>query len=262
MCTLVVLHRAVPGLPLLVAANRDEFFDRRAQGPALWRTPGGTALLAPRDVEGGGTWLGLSARGVFAAVTNVSVAAPDPRRRSRGLLVLDALEAAGAREAAQRVEAAGTGRHNPFNLFVSDGDEAWCVSSRGDAARRLRLAPGAHVVGNGAFDAAPTPKVARLRTGAARLAGRALPDALEGLAELCRDHRDGDPLGSACVHGERYGTRCSTLVALGERPGEGLFRFAEGAPCENAYGDFTPLLRELARGFQPAEGESVARMVS
>jgi uncharacterized protein with NRDE domain len=262
MCTLVVLHRAVPGVPLLVAANRDEYFDRRAEGPALRRTPGGVAVLAPRDVQGGGTWLGLSARGIFAAVTNVAGAAPDPSRRSRGLLVLDALEAPTAREAARRAEAAGSGSHNPFNLFVSDGEDAWCVSSRGGAPRALRLEPGAHVVGNGALDAEPTPKVARLAQRARQLVGSALTDALDGLVELCRGHREGEPLGSACVHTERYGTRSSTLFALGERPDASLFRFAEGAPCETVYGDFTPLLRELARGFQPAEGESVARMVS
>jgi uncharacterized protein with NRDE domain len=262
MCTLVVLHRAVPGVPLLVAANRDEYLDRRAEGPALRQTPAGVSVLAPRDTRGGGTWLGLSARGVFAAVTNVAGAAPDPTRRSRGLLVLDALEAPSARAAAEHAEAAAPRSYNPFNLFVSDGREAWCVSSRGERARRVRLEPGAHVVGNGALDVEPTPKVARLQARAERLEGRPLPDALDGLAELCRGHCDGDPLGSACVHTERYGTRCSTLFALGERPDAGLFRFADGAPCETAYGDFTPLLRELVRGFQPAEGESVARMVS
>ena len=262
MCTLVVLHRAVPGVPLLVAANRDEFYDRRAEGLALRGTPGGVAVLAPRDARGGGTWLGLSARGLFAAVTNVAVAAPDPSRRSRGLLVLDALEAGSAREAAERAEASTAERYNPFNLFVSDGREAHCVSARAGGTRRLRLEPGVHVVGNGPLDAEPPPKVARLRERAARLAGRPLADALDGLSRLCRGHERGDPLGSACVHTERYGTRSSTLVALGEAPDTRLLRFAEGAPCETEYADFTPLLRELAQGFRPVEGESAARMVS
>lgn len=262
MCTLVVLHRAVPGSPLLVAANRDEFYDRGADGLSLRGTPGGVAVLAPRDARGGGTWLGLSARGLFAAVTNVAGAAPDPGRRSRGLLVLDALESASPREAAERAAAREASRYNPFNLFVSDGREAWCVSAPEAGARRVLLEPGVHVVGNVAFGAEPPPKVARLRARARRLAGRPLDEALDGLARLCRGHERGDPLGSACVHTERYGTRSSTLVALGEAPGTGLFRFAEGAPCETEYADFTPLLRELARGFRPDEGESVARMVS
>jgi uncharacterized protein with NRDE domain len=262
MCTLVVLHRAVPGVPLLVAANRDEFYDRGAEGLALRTTPGGVAVLAPRDARGGGTWLGLSARGLFAAVTNVAGTAPDPARRSRGLLVLDVLEAGDAREASALAEAAGAARYNPFNLFVSDGREAWCASAPESGARRVRLEPGVHVVGNGAHHAEPLPKVARLSERVRGLCGRPFGQALDGLARLCRGHEQGDPLGSACVHTERYGTRSSALVALGEAPGTGLFRFADGAPCETEYADFTPLLHELAQGFRPGEGESVARMVS
>jgi hypothetical protein len=260
MCTLVVLHRAVPGVPLLVAANRDEYLDRRAEGPALRQTPAGLSVLAPRDTRGGGTWLGLSARGVFAAVTNVASAAPDPTRRSRGLLVLDALEAPSARAAAEHAEAAAPRSYNPFNLFVSDGREAWCVSSRGERARRVRLEPGAHVVGNGALDVEPTPKVARLQARAERLEGRPLPDALDSLPSSAAGTATATAGAPACTRSLRRAQL--DLFALGERPDAGRVRFADGAPCETAYGDFTPLLRELVRGFQPAEGESVARMVS
>jgi uncharacterized protein with NRDE domain len=260
MCTLVVLHQAIPGVPLLVAANRDEFYDRRAEAPALRETPGGVAVVAPRDARGGGTWFGLNARGLFAAVTNVACATPDPSRRSRGLLVLDALEAPSPEEAARRVEAQGP-RHNPFNLFVGDAREAWAVTCS-DAPRRLRLDPGVHVIGNGALDAAPSPKVARLRGQALRVASGPPPAALRGLAELCRGHSDLDPLAGACVHTERYGTRSSALLALSEREAESTLCFADGAPCASEYRAFTPLLHELARGTRSVEGESVARMVS
>src|SRR5262245_39107829 len=261
MCTLVVLHRAIPGVPLLVAANRDEFFGRRAEGPALRRTPGGVAVVAPLDVRAGGTWFGLSANGVFAALTNVAGAKVDPGRRSRGLLVFEALEAGTAREAAARAEGAAEDEYNPWNLFVADGGEAFVVGSRGEPRCR-RLEPGVHVVGNGALGAPPTPKVARLQERAQNLAGRALPEALAGLAGLCRSHEPSDPLGSACVHTERYGTRSSALLALGDREGESAFHFAEGAPCEHEYRPFTPLLLELARGTRRFDGESVARKVS
>ena len=261
MCTLVVLHQAIPGVPLLVAANRDEFYDRRAEAPALRQTPGGVRVVAPRDARGGGTWFGLNASGLFAAVTNVASAAPDPSRRSRGLLVLDALEAASPAEAARRAEAIAPGTYNPFNLFVGDAREAWAVSCAG-APRRLRLAPGAHVIGNGALDAPPSAKVERLREHAARVARDPAAEALRGLAELCRGHREDDPFAGACVHTERYGTRSSALVALGDGEGRSTLCFADGAPCANEYRAFTPLLHELARGTRPVEGESVARMVS
>jgi len=80
-------------------------------------------------------------------------------RRSRGLLVLDALEAGSAKEAADQVQCVTSGRYNPFNLFVADAREAYGVSFRGEA-RSLRLEPGAHVVGNAALDAQPTPIIA------------------------------------------------------------------------------------------------------
>jgi uncharacterized protein with NRDE domain len=261
MCTLVVLHRAVPGVPLLVAANRDEFFARRSEGPALRRTPGGIAVVAPRDSRGGGTWFGINSSGLFAALTNVAGEEPDPARRSRGLVVLDALEAATAAEAAAQAQSVAADRYNAFNLFVADAREAYGVSYRGEA-RSLRLEPGLHVVGNGALDAAPTAKVVELRARAAHLAGAALPAALGGLAELCREHRGADPFASACVHTESYGTRSSALLALAEAEDASVFRFADGPPCQNDYRDFTPLLHELARGTRPGEGESVARKVS
>lgn len=244
-----------------MAANRDEFFARPSEGPALRRTPSGVAVVAPRDARGGGTWLGVSATGLFAALTNVGGEPPDPKRRSRGLLVLDALEAGSAREAAEQTRSEADGRYNPFNLFVADAREAHAVTCRGDA-RSLELGPGAHVVGNAVLDAPPTPKVARLREQALRFVGAEIGTALAGLSELCREHRDGEPLGSACVHTEAYGTRSSTLVALADAREQSLLRFADGAPCRSAYEDFTPLLHELARGAQPGEGESVARMVT
>ena len=80
MCTLIALFRCFDGAPLVVAANRDEFHDRPAEGPALRWTEAG-AIVAPHDVRAGGTWLGLNAAGVFAAVTNRPCEAPDPERR-------------------------------------------------------------------------------------------------------------------------------------------------------------------------------------
>jgi uncharacterized protein with NRDE domain len=261
MCTLVVLHRAIPGVPLLVAANRDEFFARRSEGPALRRTPGGVAVVAPRDARGGGTWFGISSSGLFAALTNVGGVEPDPGRRSRGLLVLDSLGAASAKEAAEQAQSVGSGSYNAFNLFLADGREAYAVTS-GREVRSLHLEPGAHVIGNGALDRPPTPKVARLREQAERIVGAGLPEALAVLADLCRSHLAGDPLGSPCVHTDSYGTRSSALLALGDDRAESVFRFSDGAPCQNDYDDFTPLLHELARGTRPGEGESAAREIS
>ncbi len=81
MCTLIVLHRCVPGRPLVVAANRDEFLDRPAEEPTLRSTRTGP-IVAPLDLEAGGTWVGVSARGVFAGLTNLR---PAPEASEEGI---------------------------------------------------------------------------------------------------------------------------------------------------------------------------------
>jgi len=231
MCTLIALHRTVSGGSLVVAANRDEFLDRPAERPALRSTPFGR-IVAPLDVKAGGTWFGLSPRGVFAAVTNLACASPEPGRRSRGLLVVDVLGAGSAREAAEKTENLPMGAYNPFNLFVADRDEA--------------------VIGNAALDAPSPAKVVRLRERVERVAAGPADAVLDALAGLCRDHEPGarGALDAVCVHTECYGTRSSALLRLAEdglRDSRSVFRFADGAPCENGYDDFTFLLRALGR---------------
>ena len=263
MCTLIALHRAVVRAPLVVAANRDEFFERPAEGPALRRTPYGV-IAAPLDLEAGGTWFGVNRAGLFAAVTNVACPDPDPKRRSRGLLVVEALGAASAREAAEKAESLLLEAYNPFNLFLADREEAFAITYE-ERPRRIRSGSGVFVIGNMALDAPPSAKLRRLRERVERIASGPQDSLLEDLGGLCRSHDgDGLPFSDVCVHTERYGTRSSALLRLGEAGLEDSysdFRFAEGAPCQSGYGDFTPLLRELGRGSRHGEGESVARKV-
>ncbi|MEE8556561.1 MAG: NRDE family protein, partial [Myxococcota bacterium] len=93
MCTLIVLDRVVPRVPLVVASNRDEYLSRPAAPPALVRAEGpeGIPRVAPQDLEAGGTWMGVNARGLFVGLTNRPSTRRDRNRRSRGKLVMDAL---------------------------------------------------------------------------------------------------------------------------------------------------------------------------
>jgi hypothetical protein len=260
MCTLIALHRCIPRVPLVVAANRDEFSDRPAEGPALRSTSLGV-ILAPLDLRAGGTWLGLNASGLFAAVTNRRGGDPDPERRSRGRLVMDVLSAASADEAAERTKKLETGAYNPFNLFVADGEKAHVVTYD-ERPRHIELGAGVHVIGN-VDPSTGSPKTARLKRKAEGAAGGAPETTLDRLAEICRGHDgDGDPLQDACVHAGGYGTRSSALLWLAEAHGESVFCFADGPPCTRDYEDFTPLLRELGRSSRLADGESAMRKVS
>ena len=260
MCTLIALHRCIPGVPLVVAANRDEFSDRPAEGPALRSTSSGV-VLAPLDLRAGGTWLGLNASGLFAAVTNRRGGDPDPERRSRGQLVMDVLGATSADEAAERTNELETGAYNPFNLFVADARRAYVVTYD-ERPRHIGLDAGVHVIGN-VDPATATAKTARLKRKAEGAVAVDAGTALDRLAEICRGHDGGgDPLQDACVHAGGYGTRSSALLWLAEAEAEGIFRFAGGPPCTREYEDFTPLLRELGRSCRLAGGESAMRKVS
>ncbi|MFT5441540.1 MAG: hypothetical protein ACI8W3_000581 [Myxococcota bacterium] len=280
MCTLIVIHQRLPGVPLVVAANRDEFYDRPAAGPAIWTHPDGNPILAPRDLLAGGTWLGLNQSGVFAALTNRPMETPDPTRRSRGLLVLDALGYATAAKAAAAFESLRADQHNTFNLFFADKRDAFVVVSHDGEIRVDRLAPGTHVIGN----AEPndphhekTQQIVRAAAGLDSCAGSG--DVLDGLADVCRSHVGADgttgPLGAPCVHlstedqskkedsrsqsqlpttkphpqfqDRGYGTRCSILLKHSDAPEESKFLYADGAPCAHPYVDSTPLLTELSQ---------------
>jgi uncharacterized protein with NRDE domain len=252
MCTLIALHRCLPGAPLVVGANRDEYLDRPSEAPALRPTPQGT-VLAPLDRRAGGTWLGLNARGLFAAVTNRRCPQPDPARRSRGLVVMDALSEASAERAAERIAALPVRAYNPFNLLVADARHAFAAVYE-DRPRVFALAPGPHVVANADPDACDVPKVARSLARAERALGARPKDALELLAAACREHEGGSPLDDTCVHTPLYGTRSSTLLALADDPAQSCLRHASGPPCTAAYEDLTPLLGALlARGAVASE---------
>jgi uncharacterized protein with NRDE domain len=245
MCTLIAFHRPDPRVPLLVAANRDEYLDRPAAGPA-WAERGERRILAPRDLRAGGSWLGLNDRGVFAALTNRPCPSLDRSLRSRGLLVLDALAATSAREAADALAALPARAYNPFNLFVADGAEAFVAVYEG-VPRVTELAPGAHVIGNADPDDRSVAKVARLLDAAEAVVAAPREWWIEGLAAVCRGHDGATPLGAACVHHGGYGTRSSTLLLIDRDPAHSELHFADGPPCRADHRDLTPLLDELPR---------------
>jgi uncharacterized protein with NRDE domain len=260
MCTLIALHRPDPRVPLVVAANRDEYLDRPAEGPSLARL-GDRWIVAPRDLRAGGTWLGLSDAGVFAAVTNRRTESPDPSRRSRGVLALDALAEPSARAAARMLAGLPPRAYNPFNLFVADGAEAF-VAVYEEAPRVTELAPGVHVIGNADPDDRSVPKVARLLDAAERVAAGPREWWLEGLAAVCRGHEGDAPLAATCVHHGGYGTRSSALLLLDEAPERGALLFADGPPCRTAYEDLSPLLRELPTAGAPSRRDAVSRSLA
>ncbi len=233
MCLILVAWRVHPQFPCVVAANRDEFFGRPTEEADWW--PGRAGILAGRDRQAGGTWLGVTRGGRFAALTNyrdptVTVAeAP-----SRGALVTGFLESGGPTDAGLK-DIARRGAHcNPFNILCSDGAELGIYESTTATARLL--GPGVYALSNHLLDT-PWPKVRQAKS---RLA--AALDELPKAAAMLDLLRDAEPaadeelprtgvsldmermLSSAFIHGETYGTRCSTIVTADSA---GAISFAE-----------------------------------
>ena len=239
MCLIGLALAQHPRFALVVAANRDEFLQRPAAALDWWRTdPGAAPVLGGRDLRAGGTWMGLSAAGRVAMLTNVR---DPPRLRSdapsRGAIVADWLAAdAGALDFWRAT--AGLG-HNPFNLLAGDiaSGQWWWADDR--AGEPTLLGPGLYGLSNAALDT-PWPKVQRLKAAiAAALADAAQPAALEAalfaaLADATQVPDVALPDTGIGLERERwlapafirspdagYGTRCSTLL-IAERDDAGL----------------------------------------
>jgi uncharacterized protein with NRDE domain len=192
MCLIVFAWQKQPGLSLAVAANRDEFHARPASPAAFW--PDKPSILAGRDLEAKGTWMGVSRSGRFAAVTNYRGATEPRAQESRGALVTRFLETScppGAYVEALEKEKA---RYSGFNLLVADGEEFWSMSNRDGPPRRLE--PGLYGLGNTLLEAAEVEQPKK------RFAA-ALGPAIEPLFGV---------LAASKIVNARYGTRCSTVL--------------------------------------------------
>lgn len=232
MCTLV-LQRG-PGF-LAVSGNRNELLARPATGP---RVEGG--VLAPRDESARGTWLGLNRAGLFVCITNRTGAMVDPARRSRGLLVRDALGAASARALHEELSRVPGDRYNGFHLVYADLRDAFVTVGTGRELAQHTLAAGAlHVVTERSYGAGEGLRETAVRAAFAGL----LPEVHAWRAPMTA-HAD-SPLEGACVHADAagYGTRSSLQLLLREESEQGLW--TEGHPCTNAPRDLGPLLSKL-----------------
>lgn len=220
MCLIVLAWRAHPEFALVVAANRDEFHARPAAPAAFWDDH--PEILAGRDLEARGTWMGVSRTGRFAAVTNYRGAREPRAIESRGALVSRFLSSDQKPEA--YVAGLQESLYSGFNLLAADGGELWWISNRDSAPRSL--APGIYGLGNLLLDS-PEVDTAKRRF---REAIEPAP-AVEPLFAVLEQARILNP---------EYGTRCSTVLVVTE----GRVRYAErsfapdGAPGDTLHYEF------------------------
>lgn len=238
MCTLAIYFRCAPHLPLLIAANRDELYDRPTAEPQViaydpW-------VVAGQDLSAGGTWLGLNQHGLVVGMLNRrSADAPDPGRRSRGLLCLEALQTEGPGATLARLEREEPAAYNGFNMLIADAHHAYVASNRGTVLSITALDPGLHLLSNLELNDPTCPRIA----GSYRLfadvslqsAPREPSPLLRPLRRILSDHQTTlDPRGptdTLCIHTPTYGTRSATIIAAAAAPPRLHYWHAAGPPC-------------------------------
>ncbi len=224
MCVAAVAWNAHPDWQLVAIGNRDEFHARPAAPLAEWDAPNG--IIAGRDLQSGGTWLGVSPAGQFVLVTNLrGYGAPDPARASRGELVTRLLEGESAPDSLDR--------YNPFNLIRIDAEGAHFFTNRPQTTR-AQLSHGVYGLSNGTLDE-PWAKTMQLKAALFDWLVAAEHDPTSLFAALANEDL-GDfglhPRGPSDISMEAnetpvfirnatYGTRCSTVVAV-DRAGHGV----------------------------------------
>ena len=199
MCLIVLAWRAHPDFPLVVAANRDEFHARPAAPAEFWSDH--PEILAGRDLEARGTWMGVSRNGRFAAVTNYRGGTEPSAKQSRGALVTGYLKGKDIRS----VEGSS---YSGFNLLATDGEELWWTSNRDGAPKKLE--PGIYGLGNLLLES-PEVEPAKERF-------RAAIDPAPAMEPLF------SVLAASKILNPQYGTRCSTVLL---RESGGRTRYAE-----------------------------------
>jgi uncharacterized protein with NRDE domain len=225
MCLLVLAWQSHPRYRLVLAGNRDEFHARPSAAAGWWQDA--AQILGGRDLEAGGTWLGVSRDGGFGVVTNYrEIAAPTGARRSRGSLITEFLltgqDAAGW---SSELHAQGAD-YSGFNLLVGDREQLHYVTNRGPQPEPLD--PGVYGLSNRCLDT-PWPKLTRARAGFEEIIQNRSLDA-EALFGMLADRRQADEadlpdtgiphdwerlLSSIFIVSPDYGTRASTVLLIG-----------------------------------------------
>jgi len=225
MCLLLLAVQKHPDYKLVLAANRDEYYDRPTAPAAFWEEA--PHLLAGKDLRAGGTWLGITKQGRIAAVTNYrDPASMKTSAPSRGKLVSRFLLGQENPEHFLEGLVPEKDRYNGFNLIIGENDQLYWFSNRGDGAHRL--SSGIYGLSNRLLDT-PWPKLTRSKETMARLISKQKNPSQDDLFQMLLDRTVADDnqlpdtgvgmeweriLSPIFIMSPTYGTRSSTLILI------------------------------------------------
>ena len=245
MCTLALYFRCFDAYPMVVAANRDEHFDRPSAPPALM--DGEPKIIAGKDLRAGGTWLGVNAAGVMVGILNRHIngdALPATVARSRGALCMELLQSDSANAARQHIDA-DRYRYNPFTIVFADKQNAYVAYNDDPKIITQVLQPDLHVFSSAVEFDLNSVKAERAHQ---RFAGLINPlsknskqpkEWLPKLQDILSDHSLGDgsdnPGDAICVHREASGTVSSSVIFLAHARSQFETFHCLGPPCRYAF---------------------------
>lgn len=241
---MALMLRTVPDFPIVIAANRDEYYSRSALGPrVLQHRP---MIWGGRDLKANGSWLGVNAHGLVVGLTNRRLSDEqlnDDDRRSRGLLCLDALCQHRPADVATWLASEAPDRYNPFNLLVMDTESALWIAYDGKP-EVFWLEPGLHILANRNLNDGESLRVQRARDLVEPVQSRPLNELRSHLERACSDHQaDVADRETLCMHREktRYGTVSSSILAIAPDLQHSRYLYAHGHPCKSTYHDYSYL---------------------
>ncbi len=243
MCILAIQYQSVLHAPILLAANREEEYDRPSQAPKI--QSGKPRVICGIDRRAGGTWFGVNQHGLVVTVANrPKVSTPiDPR--SRGLLCRELLESKTAREAVDyATKELARGAYCGANYLCVDANFGAVVYG-GDMIETVELTPGLHILSNGNLDDDTDSRQAFVRR---QLTLQKMDSSVAFLAIASRAFaRPADSEGrrGVVLRGERRGTVSSILLSLTDRIQNSILQYAPGPPDEKKFDDCSALLRQV-----------------
>jgi uncharacterized protein with NRDE domain len=243
MCILAIQFKATRDAPILVAANREELYDRPTQAPRI--QAGRPRVICGIDKKAGGTWLGVNQYGLVAAVANGPKTSVPAEPRSRGLLCRELLHYDTAAKAVDHAfKELSTDRYAGANYVCADAKTAAVVFG-GDKVEVVELSPGLHLLSSSGLDDVNDERQEFVRR---LLTLQRLDSAVAFLAVASRTFsRKPDESGrrGVVMSGPEFGTVSSTLLSLPKKTHNSVYHYASGSPAEHAYDDLSALLRQV-----------------
>jgi uncharacterized protein with NRDE domain len=243
MCTLAIFFNVFDGYPLVVAANRDERYDRPAAPPAVISAD--PKIVAGKDLRAGGTWLGVSEHGLLVGILNRRINRQSSLGggvRSRGLLCLDLLRLRSAAEAGEFLSHHRE-NYNPFTVLYVDAQSAGVAFNNDNDIVLRPLSSGLHVFSSAAEIDTTSGKADRAYNRFMGCAAELSPDKsgrwLAKFKTLLADHNAvsaKEPRDAVCIHGPESGTVSSIVIYYAAIARRFQTYFCAGPPCQSSFG--------------------------